>query len=90
MLSLGNAFTDEDLQGFDKRIHERLKSDEIIEYVAEPKFDGLSISLLYENGRLLRAFPPVAMVKRAKMLRWMYVPLKAYPCIYKVRIIPNY
>jgi DNA ligase (NAD+) len=55
MLSLGNAFTDEDLQGFDKRIHERLKSDEIIEYVAEPKFDGLSISLLYENGRLLRA-----------------------------------
>ncbi|MGL4185053.1 MAG: DNA ligase LigA-related protein, partial [Thiotrichaceae bacterium] len=55
MLSLGNAFTDEDLQGFDKRIHERLKSDEIIEYVAEPKFDGLSISLLYENGRLRRA-----------------------------------
>jgi len=55
MLSLGNAFTDEDLQGFDKRIHERLKSDETIEYVAEPKFDGLSISLLYENGRLRRA-----------------------------------
>jgi DNA ligase (NAD+) len=55
MLSLANAFTDDDLQSFDKRIHERLKTEAIIEYVAEPKFDGLSISLLYENGRLVRA-----------------------------------
>lgn len=55
MLSLENAFTKEELQAFDKRIHDRLKTDQIIEYACEPKLDGLAISLLYEDGILVRA-----------------------------------
>lgn len=52
MLSLGNAFDEEEALAFDKRIHDRLKSVEQIEYVCEPKFDGLAVSLRYENGFL--------------------------------------
>ncbi len=56
MLSLDNVFSEEALTAFDQRIHERLRqagSDvEAIEYAAEPKLDGLAISLLYEEGRL--------------------------------------
>lgn len=55
MLSLANAFSEEELVGFDRRIHERLKDAAEIEYVAEPKLDGLAISLLYENGVFIRA-----------------------------------
>ena len=55
MLSLDNAFDETEVQAFDKRIHDRLKIDEDIEYVAEPKLDGLAISLLYEAGKLVRA-----------------------------------
>ncbi|MBL1293557.1 MAG: NAD-dependent DNA ligase LigA [Thiotrichales bacterium] len=54
MLSLGNAFSDDDVISFDRRNHERLGVD-MIEYVAEAKLDGLAISLLYENGELVRA-----------------------------------
>ena len=62
MLSLDNAFSDEDLAEFDRRLHERLKKDERfkaiaddeIEYTAEPKLDGLAVSLLYEDGVLVR------------------------------------
>jgi DNA ligase (NAD+) len=50
MLSLNNAFSDEDVIGFDRRVREGLGKDEI-EYAAEPKFDGLAISLLYDRGR---------------------------------------
>jgi len=53
MLSLNNAFTEEELVGFDRRVREGLGKDEI-EYAAEPKFDGLAISLLYEGGRFAR------------------------------------
>ena len=53
MLSLNNAFSDEDVIGFDRRAREGLGKDEI-EYAAEPKFDGLAISLLYERGRFVR------------------------------------
>ena len=53
MLSLNNAFGDEDVIGFDRRAREGLGKDEI-EYAAEPKFDGLAISLLYERGRFVR------------------------------------
>jgi DNA ligase (NAD+) len=53
MLSLNNAFTEEDLVGFDRRVREGLGKDEI-EYAAEPKFDGLAISLLYEHGRFVQ------------------------------------
>jgi DNA ligase (NAD+) len=55
MLSLDNAFTDEDLIAFDRRVRERLETDKTIEYVAEPKLDGLAMSFRYENGRLVRA-----------------------------------
>jgi DNA ligase (NAD+) len=53
MLSLNNAFTDEDVIGFDRRVREGLGKDEI-EYAAEPKFDGLAISLLYDRGRFVQ------------------------------------
>lgn len=54
MLSLGNAFDDDDLHAFDRRIHERLDSEEPITYVAEPKLDGLAVSLVYQAGKLVR------------------------------------
>lgn len=55
MLSLGNVFDETELAAFDKRIRERLGSDGELEYVAEPKLDGLAVSLLYEHGELVRA-----------------------------------
>ncbi|MDX1542142.1 MAG: NAD-dependent DNA ligase LigA, partial [Geminicoccaceae bacterium] len=55
MLSLDNAFDDEELRAFDKRVRERLDVAGPVDYVAEPKLDGLAISLLYENGELVRA-----------------------------------
>ncbi|MDB4222325.1 NAD-dependent DNA ligase LigA [Granulosicoccus sp.] len=51
MLSLGNAFSREELDDFDRRVRDRLERDEEpVLYVAEPKLDGLAISLRYENG----------------------------------------
>jgi len=55
MLSLDNAFSDDELRDFDRRIRERLSSEGDIEYVCEPKLDGLAVSLHYENGLLVRA-----------------------------------
>ena len=55
MLSLGNVFSDGEMLAFDKRIRDRLKSEAEIEFVAEPKLDGLAISLLYEHGLFTRA-----------------------------------
>lgn len=55
MLSLANAFSEEELDNFDRRIHERLKDETELDYVAEPKLDGLAISLLYEKGVFVRA-----------------------------------
>jgi DNA ligase (NAD+) len=53
MLSLANAFSEEELIGFDRRARERLGIDEIV-YAAEPKLDGLAVSLLFEDGVLVR------------------------------------
>ena len=51
MLSLGNAFEEKDLLDFDKRIKDRLKDkDAVVSYVAEPKLDGLAVSLTYQDG----------------------------------------
>lgn len=55
MLSLDNAFSDEDLLAFDKRIKERLKTDVTMIYACEPKYDGIAVSLIYVNGILERA-----------------------------------
>lgn len=52
MLSLDNAFSEEELEDFDRRVRDRLKSEEAVEYVCEPKLDGLAVSLTYENGAL--------------------------------------
>ena len=54
MLSLGNAFSDEDIDNFDRRCREGLDVDGPIEYCCEPKFDGLAISLTYENGKFVQ------------------------------------
>ncbi|MCA0901286.1 NAD-dependent DNA ligase LigA [Microbulbifer agarilyticus] len=55
MLSLDNAFSDEDMEDFDRRIRERLNSAEPVEYACEPKLDGIAVSLLYRKGLLERA-----------------------------------
>ena len=54
MLSLDNAFNAQDISEFDKRVSERLQVEEVM-YCAEPKIDGVAISLLYEQGRFVRA-----------------------------------
>ncbi len=54
MLSLGNAFDEDEMTAFDRRIREKLGEDSI-EYVAETKLDGLAISILYEDGQFIRA-----------------------------------
>lgn len=54
MLSLEDVFSDAELRAFDARVRERLGSAEEVEYAAEPKLDGLAISLVYEDGRLIR------------------------------------
>ena len=55
MLSLDNAFVDDDMVDFDRRIRDRLKNDTEIKYACEPKLDGIAVSLLYERGILVRA-----------------------------------
>jgi DNA ligase (NAD+) len=52
MLSLANAFSDEEIREFDRRCHRFLGNDDPIRYVVEPKLDGLAVNLLYESGRL--------------------------------------
>ncbi|MGB5305742.1 MAG: NAD-dependent DNA ligase LigA [Gammaproteobacteria bacterium] len=54
MLSLDNAFSDDELIEFDRRVREKLGTEQIA-YAAEPKLDGLAVSLLYRDGQLLRA-----------------------------------
>lgn len=54
MLSLDNAFNAEDMQAFEKRVLDRLKQNITLSYCCEPKLDGLAVSLLYENGELVR------------------------------------
>lgn len=54
MLSLGNAFSADELRAFDERIKDRLKSEDSVEYACEPKYDGIAVSLLYKNGVLER------------------------------------
>ena len=55
LLSLGNVFSAEELRAFDERVKGGLPEGSSVEYVMEPKIDGLACSLIYENGRLVRA-----------------------------------
>jgi DNA ligase (NAD+) len=55
MLSLDNAFTEVDVEAFDRRIHERLGVAGDLDYVAEPKLDGLAVTVIYRKGLLERA-----------------------------------
>jgi len=55
MLSLDNVFNADELGDFYKRIQQRIDTDKTIEFAAEPKLDGLAVSLLYEKGVLVRA-----------------------------------
>ena len=60
MISLDNAFSAEDISEFDKRIKKELglHQDIAIEYVCEPKMDGLAVELVYEKGILTAGFHP--------------------------------
>jgi DNA ligase (NAD+) len=56
MLSLDNAFSEDDIVAFDRRVRERLgRADQQIQYCAEPKLDGLAVSLTYRAGRFIVA-----------------------------------
>src|ERR1700722_13697008 len=54
MLSLDNAFSDDEVRDFDRRIQERLATSAPIRYSAEPKLDGLAVSARYENGSFVQ------------------------------------
>ena len=55
MLSLDNGFTDEDVTAFDRRARERLGTEGPLDYFAEPKLDGLAVTLIFRDGLLERA-----------------------------------
>jgi DNA ligase (NAD+) len=55
MLSLENAFSDKEVFAFNKRLQERLATQQDIEYACEPKLDGIAVSLSYQKGQLIRA-----------------------------------
>lgn len=54
MLSLDNVFNEEGLRDFDRRVRERLSTNDSIRYACEPKLDGVALSLLYRDGKLVR------------------------------------
>ncbi|GIS57876.1 MAG: hypothetical protein CM1200mP2_01010 [Planctomycetaceae bacterium] len=54
MLSIENAFSDEELHEFDARILKLLEENESLEYTIEYKIDGVALSLIYENGVLVQ------------------------------------
>lgn len=91
MLSLGNTYNEEDLRDFDQRVEKQLGHHDY-EYVCELKVDGLSISLHYENGSLLRAVTRGDGVKgdvvtdNVKTIRALNSQLKgAFPSSFEVR-----
>lgn len=55
MLSLDNAFDDDELRAFNKRMQDRLNQTELGYFCCEPKLDGLAVSLVYEDGVLVQA-----------------------------------
>ncbi|HMU98951.1 MAG TPA: NAD-dependent DNA ligase LigA [Chitinophagales bacterium] len=55
MMSLENSYNIQDLREFERKVKESVATNEKIEYICEPKFDGSSIALVYENNQLVRA-----------------------------------
>lgn len=55
MLSLENAFDEEEVLAFDQRVRRFLNADSPVLYTAEPKLDGVAVEIVYENGRLIEA-----------------------------------
>jgi DNA ligase (NAD+) len=94
MLSLDNAFSYEALGEFDRRVRES-SGQEKIEYIAEHKFDGLSISLQYQAGALVRALTRgdgrtgEEVTPNVKTIR--SVPLRVDPAVLKkIKLSPNF
>lgn len=91
MLSLGNTYSQEELLDFDERIR-KIIGDQF-EYVCELKFDGLSISLTYENGKLSKAVTRGdgtqgdVVTNNVKTIRSIPIKLKegAYPAQFEIR-----
>jgi DNA ligase (NAD+) len=92
MLSLANAYNEEEIKDFDTRIKKIIETDNF-EYVCELKFDGTSISLSYENGELVRAVTRGDGVKgddvTANVRTIKSIPLKLrgndYPASFEIR-----
>jgi len=91
MLSLGNTYSEEDLREFDQRVQKVLEGD--FEYVCEQKFDGVAISLTYENGQLTRGVTRgdgtrgddiTHNVRTIKSIP-LYLPPGEYPAEFEVR-----
>ena len=55
MISLDNTYDENDIIDFEGRIRNKLKSDQVLAYAMELKFDGLGLSLTYRNGELIKA-----------------------------------
>jgi DNA ligase (NAD+) len=55
MLSLSNSYSPEDITDFDERVRKFLKTERTVEYFCEPKFDGLALEIIYENGIFTQA-----------------------------------
>ena len=53
MLSLDNAFSDAELEDFERKVKDRLNQTIEIDYVCEPKLDGAAVSVLYRDGLLV-------------------------------------
>ena len=82
MLSLDNTYTQEEIEDFDARVRKALPAEKI-EYVCELKYDGVSISLIYENGKLVRAVTAktigglVNVFTRSMTIFMAFIPLEA-------------
>jgi DNA ligase (NAD+) len=91
MMSLGNTYSEEELRDFDERVQKGVGND--VEYVCELKYDGLAISITYENGKLLRAVTRGDGVKgddvtqNVKTIKTIPHQLKQgdYPALFEIR-----
>ena len=80
MLSLDNAFSDDDIVAFDRRVRTRLgRADAAIEYCAEPKLDGLAVSLTYRARQARDSLPRAGTAAAARTSRPTCAPLRAVP-----------